>query len=157
MSERSLLVRCLDQAFDQQAWHGTTLAGSIRGLTVEQALWRPDPKRHNIWELVLHTAYWKYAVRRPLTGEKRGRFPRTGSNWPKLPAVTDASSWRADVRLLKEQHAELRSVVAKLGAAKLSARSATRRWRNSELIQGVSAHDLYHAGQIQLVKRLQRS
>ncbi len=156
MSERSLLLRLLDQAFDQQGWHGTTLTGSLRGLTVQQALWRPDAKRHNIWELALHAAYWKYAVRRRLTGEKRGRFGRAGSNWPKLPDVKDASVWRDDVKFLKDEHAALRAVVAGLSPTKLSARSATRRWRNSELIHGVAAHDLYHAGQIQLLKRLQR-
>ena len=156
MSERSLLLRLLDQAFDRQAWHGTTLTGSLRGVTVQQALWRPDAKRHNIWELALHTAYWKYAVRRRLTGEKRGRFGRAGSNWPKLPKVKDTSAWRDDVKFLKDEHAALRAVVAGLSPTKLSARSATRRWRNSELIHGVAAHDLYHAGQIQLLKRLQR-
>ena len=157
MSERNLLLRILDQAFDHQAWHGTTLAGSLRGVAPRQALWRPGAKRHNIWELVLHTAYWKYAVRRRVTGEKRGRFPRAGSNWPKLPAVTDRAAWEADVRLLKQQHAELREVVATLSATKLAARGATGKWRNSELIHGVAAHDLYHAGQIQLVKRLHQS
>jgi len=113
-------------------------------------------KRHNIWELALHTAYWKYAVWRRLTGEKRGRFGRAGSNWPKLPQVQDASAWRDDVKFLKDEHAALRALVAGLSPTKLSARSATRRWRNSELIHGVAAHDLYHAGQIQLLKRLRR-
>ena len=157
MSERSLLVRILDQAFDRQAWHGTTLAGSLRGVTPEQALWRPAADRHNIWELVVHAAYWKYVVRRRVTGEKRGNFPRSGSNWFASPQVADRSVWRADVRLLKEQHRALLAVVKRISPAKLSARSATRKWRNSELIHGVAAHDLYHAGQIQLLKRLQRS
>ena len=92
-----------------------------------------------------------------LTGEERGKFPRSGSNWFALPHVADRAAWRADVRLLKEQHRALRTVVRGISAAKLSAKSATRKWRNSELIHGVAAHDLYHAGQIQLLKRLQRS
>ncbi len=156
MSERSLLLRVVDQAFNQQSWHGPTLAGSLRGVTARQALWRPSAERHNIWELVLHTAYWKYVVRRRLTGERRGKFPRAGSNWLKVPDAAEASSWRADLQLLKQQHQELRAAVARISAAKLSAKSATRRWRNSELIHGVAAHDVYHAGQIQLLKRLQR-
>ena len=133
------------------------MAGSLRGVSVEQALWRPAPGRHNVWELTLHAAYWKYIVRRRLTGEPRGKFPRAGSNFPKLPDVTDAQMWRADVRLLKEQHAALRAVVAKIGVTKLAERNATGRWRNSELIHGVAAHDLYHAGQIQMLKRMAAS
>ena len=156
MNERALLLRFLDQAFDQHAWHGTTLAGSVRGVKPAQAVWRPHAKRHNIWELVLHAAYWKYVVRRRLTGEQRGGFPREGSNWPKLPASPDGKAWRGDVRLLKEEHQRFRKVVAQLAQAKFGTKGATGKWSNAELIHGVAAHDLYHAGQIQLLKRLQR-
>ena len=51
----------LDEAFDRRSWHGTNLRGSIRGLPRSTAAWRPAPDRHNIWELVVHAAYWKYA------------------------------------------------------------------------------------------------
>ena len=61
-----LLLEILDQAFDRKGWHGTTLRGALRGMTAEAALWRPAPGRHNIWELAVHAAYWKYVVRRRL-------------------------------------------------------------------------------------------
>jgi hypothetical protein len=80
-----LLLEVLDQAFDQKAWHGTTLRGSLRGLTPEEVVWRPARGRHNIWELALHTAYWKYAVSRRLAGEAIGSFGRKPSNWPAVP------------------------------------------------------------------------
>src|SRR5262245_21528035 len=71
-SEVQFLVRLIDQAFDRRAWHGTNLMGSLRGVALDEATFRPNPHRHNIWELAVHAAYWKYAVRRRLTGEKRG-------------------------------------------------------------------------------------
>ena len=82
-----LLLRLLDQAYNRQAWHGTNLRGALRGLSCEQALWRPARGRHNIWEIVLHAAYWKFCVRRHLTGQRDERFPRKGSKtanscWP---------------------------------------------------------------------------
>ncbi|MFQ5411533.1 MAG: DinB family protein, partial [Phycisphaerae bacterium] len=70
--EIALLLQNLDAAYDKAAWHGPNLKGSVRGLRVAQAVWRPRPKRHNIAEIVVHAAYWKYAVRRRLRGEKRG-------------------------------------------------------------------------------------
>ncbi len=57
-AEMRVLLGLIDQAFDQKAWHGTNLRGSLRGLTSRQALWRPAPGRHNIREIVLHAAYW---------------------------------------------------------------------------------------------------
>src|SRR4029077_16525026 len=76
----ALLLDVFDQAFDRRAWHGTALWGSVRGLSPREALWRPARRRHNIWEVVLHTAYWKYIVRRRLTRDLELEFPRTGSN-----------------------------------------------------------------------------
>ncbi|HEX9579854.1 MAG TPA: DinB family protein [Gemmatimonadales bacterium] len=155
--EIALLLRLLDQGFDHHAWHGPTLAGALRGVTRRQALWRPARGRHNIWELVLHTAYWKYAVRRRLAGGVQGAFPRAGSNWPGLPGLTEDRQWRADLALLKEQHRGLREAVAVLPPAAFAKRGGRGRWTNAEMVHGVAMHDLYHAGQIQLLKRLQRS
>jgi len=152
----TLLLAVYDQAFDHKAWHGTPLWGSLRGLRPQGALWRPGRGRHNIWEVVLHTAYWKYIVRRRLARDATLSFPRAGSNWPALPAVTDARAWRRDVALLKEQHRLLRDVIARLPAARVSARGWRSRWTNVQHIYGISSHDLYHAGQIQLLKVLSR-
>lgn len=150
----SMLLDILDQAFDSHGWHGTTLRGAVKGLTPREALWRPGPKRHNIWELVLHTAYWKYAVARRLAGAPRGAFPRRPSNWPRIPEKPDAAAWEADVALLGLQHVLLRETVRRLPPAKLDARSPTGTWTSAEQIHGVAAHDLYHTGQIQLIKAL---
>jgi uncharacterized damage-inducible protein DinB len=154
MSELRLLLRLLDQGFDHAAWHGPTLGGAIRGLSAKEAAWRPGKGRHNVWEIVLHTAYWKYAVRRRLTGGPLGEFPREGSNWPALPSKLDERTWRADVRLLKDEHRKLRRAAAALSPNVLGRRVGKQRWTHSETVHGVAMHDLYHAGQIQLLKRL---
>jgi hypothetical protein len=150
----ALLLEVLDQAFNRKGWHGTTLRGSLRGLTPAQALWRPGRDRHNIWELTLHTAYWKYVVRRRLTGEAAGSFDRTPSNWPEIPAPANLRAWKRDVALLDAEHAKLREVVRRLRPAALKTRSPRGVWTGAEEIHGVAAHDLYHTGQIQLIKRL---
>ena len=153
-----ILLRMLDEAYDHRAWHGTNLRGALRGQTARQAAWRPAPKRHNIWELALHTAYWKYAVRRRLTGEKRGSFALAGSNWferPAGPPVEEA--WRADRALLERAHRELRAAVEKLSPADLGRRASGLKTAPFDLILGVAFHDVYHAGQIHLLKRLQKN
>jgi DinB superfamily len=152
-----ILLEIIDQAFDQKSWHGTTLRGSLRGLTSQQALWRPAPGRHNIWELTLHTAYWKYAVRRRLAGDAMASFQRKPSNWPDVPEPADQKAWKQDVALLESEHRKLREAVAALTPTALQALSPKGIWTNAEEIHGVAAHDLYHTGQIQLIKRLMNS
>jgi hypothetical protein len=149
-----LLLEIVDQAFDRKGWHGTTLRGSLRGLTFEEALWRPAPGRHNIWELAIHAAYWKYAVRRRLAGGPAGSFARKPSNWPAVPDSPDAAAWKRDIRLLESEHQLLRDAVRTLPPARLSRLSPQGVWTMAEEIHGIAAHDLYHTGQIQLIKRL---
>jgi len=148
-----LLLANLQEAYDRKAWHGTNLRGSIRSVTAAEAAWRPAPGRHNIAELVVHAAYWKYAVWRALTGAKRGSFPHKGSNWFARDAASDAD-WSRDLALLGERHRELLAAVTAFDPKKLS-HSSGRRYTYSQLISGAAAHDLYHAGQIQMLKRLQ--
>jgi len=149
----AVLLDLIDEAYDRRAWHGPNLRGAIRGLRPAEAAWRPDGGANSIWRIVLHCAYWKYAVRRRLTGEgKRGSFARKGSNWFPLPEPADARAWKADVALLDEEHRVLREVVAAAPAARLSDRIGAH--TVARLIYGIAAHDIYHAGQIRLLIRL---
>ena len=170
--EVAQLVAIIDQAYNKTSWHGTNLRGSLRRVTPAQAAWRPAAGRHNIWEIAVHAAYWKYAAARRFTGGTRGSFPLKGSNWfvrpvaPRASIATvwktrlrsldlnPASAWQADLDLLDDMHDELRAAVARLSAKELSRTPPGKKVSNFALVSGVAAHDLYHAGQIQLLKRL---
>jgi DinB superfamily len=142
-----VLLANLDAAYTRKGWHGPTLRGSLRGLTYDVVSWRPAPRRHSIAELAMHCAYWKYAVRRKLTGAKRGSFPVKGSNW----FSSDDRNFGDIVKLLDDQHELLRTTIESLPRAAFGDAKKLR------LIYGVAAHDLYHAGQIQLIKKLYES
>ena len=148
------LLFLLDTAYDRVSWHGPNLRGSLRGVSLSLAAWRPAAGRHNIWELAVHAAYWKYAAWRRLTGAKRGSFPLAGSNFLTRPTEKTPRAWRADLDLLEDMHRTLRAAVAALPANGLDRPSAQRGVTRRALLTGVAAHDLYHAGQIQLLKRI---
>lgn len=153
-AEIAVLLHALDEAYDRRAWHGTALKGSLRGVTARQAAWRPAPGRHNIRELAVHAAYWKYRVRRRLTGEKSGSFPVEGNNWFERSGV-DEKAWRSERDLLEREHRTLRQVVAKLPPGHLAGTlPGTRRRTALREIAGIALHDVYHTGQIQLVKAM---
>lgn len=154
-SEVRQLLAILDQAYDRKSWHGTNLRGSLRGLTPGDVVWRPSPRRHNIAELAVHAAYWKYAVMRRISGGSRGTFPLTGSNWFRREA-SDATRWRDDLALLGQMHRLLREAVERLPAARLEQPLSPSALTPFHLITGAAAHDLYHAGQIQMLKVLRR-
>jgi hypothetical protein len=139
----------LDEAYEKRTWHGPNLRQSLRGVTAKQAAWRPGRDRHNIWEVTLHAAYWKYVLRRKIESAKRGSFALKGSNFfvrPEPGAETE-SAWSADKDLLEGEHHALRQAVARL--------RGTSRWEKLlPQLWGIAFHDIYHAGQIRLLRRL---
>jgi hypothetical protein len=149
MKAERFLLTMFDQGYEKRTWHGPNLKQSIRGVTAKQAAWRPAASRHNIWEVTLHAAYWKYVVRRRIEGGKRGTFVLKGSNFFPRPEKGNLSeaAWRADEELLEREHKALRETI--------------RRWASSgrsekvlRMILGIAFHDVYHAGQIRLLRRL---
>ncbi len=151
-----MLVALLDEGYDRRSWHGPNLRSSLRGIRPELACWRPGGDRHSIWELAAHAAYWKYVVRRRVRGEKRGRFPLTGSNFFPVPEPADASAWKGCLALLADEHAKLRQTVTALRDHDL-VRTLGKDETVASLVRGAAAHDLYHAGQIRLIRRLRGS
>jgi uncharacterized damage-inducible protein DinB len=154
--EIGVLLHLLDEAHGKAAWHGPNLKGSLRGVTARQAAWRPGKGRHSVRDLAMHAAYWKHVVRRRLTGERRGSFPIEGSNYFDLPAPTE-KTWRAEREILDHQHRALRAVVAAFPPDRLRSPLPGTRGRTAlREIAGIAMHDVYHAGQIQLVKALRK-
>jgi hypothetical protein len=136
----------LDEGFDKPSWHGPNLRSAIRGVTADEAAWRPHADAHNIWELTLHAAYWKYVVKRRITGEKRGSFALPGSDFFTRPVEISEAAWKNDITILLTAHAELRTVVANL------APGAPQKMLH--MVRGAAFHDIYHAGQIRLLRKL---
>ena len=155
--EIELLLAFIDDAYSGKSWQGSNLKGSIRGLSPDEAAWRPEPNRHNIWELILHAAYWKYTVKRKLLEEKRGSFPLKGSNWFQRPQARTHAAWKEDQRLLEEMHQSLRRTIASIDARILNEPAGHSKYPYLKIIYGVAAHDIYHTGQITLIKRLMGS
>jgi DinB superfamily len=149
MPDQSLILALLDEAYAKKTWHGPNLRQSLKGVTAKQAAWRPAPDRHNIWELTLHAAYWKYAARRRVEGGRRGSFALKGGNFFPRPQNGKASEadWQADRAILENEHRALVQAASKI----LRSPNAQKHLRG---LYGVAFHDVYHAGQIRLLRRL---
>jgi len=151
MESAPFFLSILNEAYEKKSWHGPNLKQSLKGVTAKQAAWRPGPGRHNIWELALHAAYWKYVVRRKIVGGKRGSFVLKGSNFFERPepGKLNDKAWRADKELLEREHVALRESIAKA----LDNSTSPKLLR---MFYGVAFHDVYHAGQIRLLRRLKQ-
>jgi hypothetical protein len=156
---REELLALVAEGFHKPAWHGPNLRSALRGVRVEEAAWRPARGRHNIWEIAVHAAFWKYAVTRRLAGSRRHGFPENGRNWfardgKKSAGGAMARRWKRDLALLATTHRELCQAIQNLKESDLT--RATRGNRQTALrnVVGIAMHDVYHAGQIQLLRKL---
>lgn len=150
MSEAALIADQLRRAFEGSAWHGPALLELLEDVNAATAAARPIPQAHSIWELVLHTAAWDDAVRRRIGGKK---LQLTGTqNFPRVPKPTEAA-WRKAVTDLKRTHDALVKTVAALPGARLQDRVPGKRYNFQFMLHGVVQHELYHAGQIAILKK----
>jgi hypothetical protein len=154
MTTRDLLLRQLDLGFNVRSWHGANLMGALRGVTPEEAVWRAQPDRHNIAELVVHAAYWKSRLCRLVTTEDLPPFDLPGSDFFERSTVPTPAEWKADLTLLRGWHTRLRALVEECPVRRLAQKTGSAGFTVTDVILGAAAHDLYHAGQIQLLRRM---
>ncbi len=151
MDELKRIKVQLRGTFSGRAWHGDSLMKILDGVTAEQAMQKPIPDAHSIWELALHINAWQKAGVRILAGEVVMDLPEE-ENFPTIPDASE-EAWQAAVSELKDGHREFRNVVSKLSEDDLEKTVAGRDFAVYFLLHGVIHHNLYHAGQIALLKK----
>ena len=157
--DKEQLLALVEEGFHKPAWHGPNLRSALRGVTPEEAVWRPAGGRHNIWEIAVHAAYWKYAVTQRLTGSKNHDFPEKGRNWfvrdeSKLAKGEVANRWKSDLGLLARTHREMCKAITEIKEQDLMRPMRGSRQTAIRNIVGIAMHDIYHAGQIQMLRKL---
>ena len=157
MTEIDRIVDELQRQYDGDPWHGSPLKSILDGITATQAAAKPFPSAHSIWELVLHMTAWKGEVRKRLSGAPASD-PEEG-DWPS-PGTQTAESWNDALKKLDAAHTRLIAVIRQLPESRLF--EATNDPRNRPLGTGVSyyvllhgivQHDVYHSGQIAMLKK----
>ena len=143
--------RVLREGYGPGAWHGPDLKAAISDVDAALAFWRPAKGRHNIAEIALHHAFFVRSVREQLSGQPAQPFVLPGEEWFEL-GDEKALSWRAVQSTVESEQARLSDVLSDIQAGKTAAAVADAERFN--LVLGITCHAVYHAGQIQLIKRL---
>ena len=150
MNEIERIVDQLKRAFEGPAWHGPSVLEVLEGIRPSHAVQRPVAAAHSIWEIVLHIAVWEDVVRRRALGEKFN--PTEAQDWPAV-ATTDDAAWRETLARLSAGHHALRAVIASFDPARLDQPLVPGGSTGYVQFHGAVQHDLYHAGQIAVLKK----
>ena len=145
-----ILSRTLAEGYGPGAWHGNDLKAAIADVTPAVAFRRPAAGRHNIAEIALHHAYCVHDVRGRITGATPEPFAVDGADWTELNEQSGVS-WTRVAEIVEIEQRQLGEAVAAIGAGVSSPLGESERF---DLVLGITAHAIYHAGQIQLVKKL---
>jgi len=151
MSEVYRILDQYDRAMNGDAWHGDTVWKILEDITPEEAAMYARANAHNIWELVSHMTFWETEVYRRLK-HLPARSPAK-LNFPATPEVT-AENWNKTLRDFRQSNDDFRSAVAELDDAKLDHALPGRDKSEYVEVHGVIQHNLYHAGQIALLRKV---
>jgi len=147
----NLNVRILQEGYGAEAWHGAEMKAALADGSSDLAFWRPGKGRHNIAEIAVHHAYCVHSVRGRLAEKATEAFSLKGEDW--FPVSDSAPlSWKNIVALVDTEHKKLAALVADIDSGKTASKlSESERFA---LVVGITCHAVYHAGQIQLIKKL---
>jgi uncharacterized damage-inducible protein DinB len=150
-AELSRLDEQLGRALEGEAWHGPSVLEALEGVSAEQAAAHPIAGAHSIWELVLHLCGTYGLVLRRLGGD--GRQLTESEDWPPVPEPS-AENWGDSIGVLKKLNEELRHAVRSFHEARLDQPLVPDApYTAYTQFIGVTQHNLYHAGQIALLKK----
>ena len=142
------------RAFDGEAWHGPSVLAILEGVTAEQAAAHPIAGAHSIWQLTLHIAAWESACRRRLQGDPAQLTDE--EDWPKIEDTSD-EAWIATKNELRAGHQALLDAIANVDESRLDQpiiEDASTPFSSVYVtLHGGVQHDLYHAGQIAILKK----
>ncbi len=142
-----VLARVLDEGYGPGAWHGAEMKAALGDVTAELAFWRPSAERHNIAEIALHHAFYIHSVREKLSGATAEPFVLDGDDWFALDS-NGPLGWPEVLEVVQREQAAL---VAAAAGDRPKGQSADERFGS---VLGITCHAVYHAGQIQLLKKL---
>lgn len=153
MSETARLADQIRRAFEGEAWHGDSLLELLKGVNAATAAAKPIKNAHSIWELMLHIAAWDDVVRQRTGG--KAVMPTDEQNFPPVKDTSEAA-WRKVLEDTKRTHNELVKAVAAFPGSRLQEQvpGKTQDYYNFfYMFSGIAQHELYHAGQIALLKK----
>lgn len=146
-----VLARVIEEGYGPGAWHGADLKAALADVPPELAFWRPSPGRHSIAEIALHHAYCTRSVRGQLSGTPPEPFVLEGDDWFALPDQTRLA-WPEIREAVDAEQRRLATVLADIGTGRGQPSMAGAEC--FDLVLGITCHAVYHAGQVQLIKRL---
>ncbi len=150
MSEILRIEDQLKRAFEGEAWHGPAVLELLADVTAARAAAKPLAGMHSIWEIVLHISAWVDATRRRVEGDEAKLTAE--QDWRAVGETSEAA-WKAAIEGLTNAHRALRETILRLEESRLKDRVPGQQYSVYFLLHGVIQHDLYHAGQIAILKK----
>jgi len=151
MSEIECIVDLLQSGYNGTPWHGPSLVANLNDVTAAQAVQKPIPNGHCIWELVQHITAWVNVTINTIDGQQYAILP-VEQDWPAMSGTDDAA-WQGALDILDSSMGALIAAVGELQDDSLWDNLPGMEFNMYWLLMGVVQHSAYHAGQIGLLKK----
>jgi len=144
------ITRLMQNVFNGSAWHGPSVLKILEEVGEDDAF-RKFENIHTIAELVVHMTAWKKFALERVSGNQRYEVSEQ-EEWKEITSG-DRKDWNNIKSNLTTIHNELIGSLSKITDQKLSELVENKAYDFYTLLHGVIQHDIYHAGQISLLKK----
>jgi len=134
-------------------WYGDSVLSYLSGVSAEMAAMKPDKLNHSIAEIVCHMSAWRYFVIEKMKGNAAYEVWDTELNWRKIATLNEVEWQTIKDDLLKSQTGLLHQI-EEMPESMLTAPVDGRKYNFRLMLQGIAQHDIYHSGQISMIKKL---
>jgi uncharacterized damage-inducible protein DinB len=147
------IYKNISAVYDGNPWHGDNILSYLSGLTAAMAVIRPEKLNHSIAEIACHMTAWRQFVIEKMKGNGAYEVWETDLNWQKRTTLNE-TEWQTIKDDLQRSQTELLALVEQMQESMLSSQVEGRKYNFRLLLQGIAQHDIYHSGQISMIKKL---
>lgn len=152
MSDATTISAMLKSTSHGPAWHGPSVLEALEGVSAAQATLKPLADAHSIWEILLHMNAWQDHVLN-VVGGADGAALQGDADWPPVPAERAEDAWETAQRHFEGGGQEIRELIMHFDDARMHETVPGREFPMKVFLHGIVHHNLYHCGQIAILKK----
>ena len=157
MTTKEFLIDQFTYNYDKDGWF-VALGNTFKGLSAEQAAWKPEGVDNSIWGIVRHLNFYNERFLKKFKGETVEKLEIENSETFAGADGVSEEAWQAEIERFDRVMSGWRSAFEAADEEKFEqtySEESETTW--AEVVGLINTHNSHHGGQIVILRKLQGS